>query len=402
MGEDMYEATDEDMDDDMDEDTDEDMDDVMDEDTDEDMDDDTGDEYSDDGELNDEEPVFEEPRINRGLGVLMKIHNAYTQLLGHGDHLRRVSGTMSFAIDKSRNGLGFDQSQEEFENYSATPPDQRNERRVEELRINCKTMEKIYTAAYNEYNELLSRGMRPYYDPLPLPDHRFQKKCRFTKKLSRKLMYELRGRIPQTPRSTVHLDLKVLIGMGLFASGSYQDDIADNKHHQVSKASVSRYFHELVSAMSMMTTEFIKFPSTKEERLHTSEQFSINLQVADANGVVRSVRAGPGTNHDQFMYNHSELRIVMDHQYRPANTDSGYATTSTILTPVEHADPNTPEGRYTRDHRIIRSKIERIIGDVGNSFRVIRRERLMRYDPDTVVDVKKASVVFHNYRLLDG
>ncbi|KAJ8671797.1 hypothetical protein QAD02_003056 [Eretmocerus hayati] len=82
--------------------------------------------------------------------------------------------------------------------------------------------------------------------------------------------------------------------------------------------------------------------------------------------------------------------------------DSGYGLTRTVLMPVEHAEPNSPEARYSHDHRVTRSKIERVIGELGNVHRVIKRERAMRYSPDFVVNIIKATAVLHNYKKLNG
>ncbi|KAJ8938663.1 hypothetical protein NQ314_011402 [Rhamnusium bicolor] len=61
--------------------------------------------------------------------------------------------------------------------------------------------------------------------------------------------------------------------------------------------------------------------------------------------------------------------------------DSGYPLQPWLLTPIENAEPNSPEGRYTRQHILARNVIERCFGLLKQRFRYLLKQRVLHYTP---------------------
>lgn len=82
--------------------------------------------------------------------------------------------------------------------------------------------------------------------------------------------------------------------------------------------------------------------------------------------------------------------------------DSGYTVSPVILTPIIGADPETPAGRYTQAHSSTRSTARRAFGHAKNVFRWINKERVLHYRPRKAAKIIIASVVLHNFGILNG
>ncbi|KAJ8671795.1 hypothetical protein QAD02_003054 [Eretmocerus hayati] len=147
--------------------------------------------------------------------ILGDVHTSYTQLVA------------------SDGQLG--EAQSNYQNYARRPRIEQNEEYLVQLRETCGVLEDLYNVAYKRYNKLIRQGLRRYYDPFLLPDHRFRSKYELSEELARKLIDALRNHVGDEPNSNIPYDLRILTGLRLFATGSYQEDIADNEHQQVSK-----------------------------------------------------------------------------------------------------------------------------------------------------------------------
>ena len=58
--------------------------------------------------------------------------------------------------------------------------------------------------------------------------------------------------------------------------------------------------------------------------------------------------------------------------------DSAHPLIPYVLTPINGADPNTSEGRYTFVHRLARNSIERCIGVPKTAWRCLSKDRVLK------------------------
>lgn len=77
--------------------------------------------------------------------------------------------------------------------------------------------------------------------------------------------------------------------------------------------------------------------------------------------------------------------------------DSGYPLEPWLLTPIENAANNTPEGRYTLAHARARNCIERCFGSLKQRFRCLLKHRVLHYDPVKAANIIYSCAVLHNF-----
>lgn len=66
------------------------------------------------------------------------------------------------------------------------------------------------------------------------------------------------------------------------------------------------------------------------------------------------------------------------------------------------AQPHSPEWAYTREHVKTRCNIEQNFGRCTAVWRIVKRERMMRYTPKKASKIITATAVLHNFRLFNG
>ncbi|XP_018567992.1 putative nuclease HARBI1 [Anoplophora glabripennis] len=76
--------------------------------------------------------------------------------------------------------------------------------------------------------------------------------------------------------------------------------------------------------------------------------------------------------------------------------DSGYPLQPWLLTPIEGAQENTPEGRYTAAHIRVRNTVERCNGVLKMRFRCLLKHRVPHYSPIRGAQIIYSCSVLHN------
>jgi hypothetical protein len=298
------------------------------------------------------------------------------------------------------------------------------------------------------------RRLRQRGDPLhELFDGQFINIFRLSKPLVRELIKLVRPHLPEHPRVTdISIETKVLVALRFFAAGSYQLDVGLSYHFKISQASVSRCINEIVNAVNRpeVFNTYVKFPSTLEElttirtafqRQHNfpgvigcidcthvaifppynnpdnpeyvyvnrKNYHSLNVQlICDDKLKITNVNASfPGSTHDSFIWNQSNVQRVLRRLHLTGETnyflsgDSCYPLRTWLLIPVEgDFQPGTPEYRYNVRHRSTRSTIERCNGVLKARFRCLLKHRVLHYNPQVAGRIIKNLCVSsqHVYR----
>lgn len=66
------------------------------------------------------------------------------------------------------------------------------------------------------------------------------------------------------------------------------------------------------------------------------------------------------------------------------------------MTPVDNADAESPEGRYTQAHISARNVVERCFGALKQRFRCLLKHRTLHYDPVRAGKIVYACCILHN------
>ncbi|KAJ8926629.1 hypothetical protein NQ314_020993 [Rhamnusium bicolor] len=253
---------------------------------------------------------------------------------------------------------------------------------------------------------------------------------------------------PKNRETDLDIKTRVLIALKFYAEGRYQLDIACNKYLDVSQSTVSRCLAEVTGALNRpdVFNEWVKFPHNFEKLNKTRLEFynqhgfpgvigcidythvaiyppniehsdypeylyvnrkshSINVQlICDANLKILNICARyPGSTHDSFIWNHSNVQTLMRNLHQRTHTDyyllgdSGYPLRSWLLTPLEEEPAqNTPEHTYNSIHKTTRVKIECCNGLLKGRFRCLIKHRVLHYNPAFSCKIINACAVLHN------
>ncbi|XP_063910658.1 putative nuclease HARBI1 [Zophobas morio] len=238
-------------------------------------------------------------------------------------------------------------------------------------------------------------------------------------------------------------------GLKATPQGSYQNSIGQDYRSPMSQSSVSRSIHVVIDIIIDQFHHIIKFPRTVEEITVTKNRFfqrfqlpgvvgcidcthvpisgealvlgnidvprlvfmnrkgyfSLNCQIiCDSN--LRILHMGarfPGSVHDAAIWQLSDIQVYLRRRFFNNNDettwllgDSAYPLTPYLLTPINGADPNTPEGRYTYAHRLARNSIERCIGVLKTAWRCLHKDRVLKYHPLFVAKIFYTCGILHN------
>ncbi|KAK9708080.1 DDE superfamily endonuclease [Popillia japonica] len=108
------------------------------------------------------------------------------------------------------------------------------------------------------------------------------------------------------------------------------------------------------------------------------DYYSLNVQmICDDNLRILNCNVRfPGSVHDSAIWLLSAVRRHLLQKFTRNELDSswligdsGYGLQPWLLTPIENANPDSPEGRYTAQHIAARNNIERCFGVLKQRFR---------------------------------
>lgn len=82
--------------------------------------------------------------------------------------------------------------------------------------------------------------------------------------------------------------------------------------------------------------------------------------------------------------------------------DSGYPLREYLMTPIDNASEDSPEGRYNMAHKRTRSVVERTFGILKGRWRCLLAARELHYRPQKAAHITIACVVLHNLCIQGG
>ena len=87
-----------------------------------------------------------------------------------------------------------------------------------------------------------------------------------------KLIDLLEDHIKAQDSSYIPIHFQVLATPRFFAEGSYQKGTSQDYKHPMGQSIFCRVLHRLVTALSLIAHEWIRFPQTKQERQQVKNQ----------------------------------------------------------------------------------------------------------------------------------
>lgn len=287
-----------------------------------------------------------------------------------------------------------------------------------------------------------SRFLRDRSDPFSLTDRRFVEIFRLNKDIMQHLSQELIPFMDDSIRnSRIHYQRRIMTAIRFFATGAYQQGVGQEYLLALSQPMVSRCVSEVSQIIqNHFGPNWIKFPNENEMQINKRFFFekcglpgtiaaidcthvaiiapleeehnyinrkgyhSINVQfICDTDLLILNVNARfPGCTHDSFIWRQSTAQAFLQRKFENGTRstwllgDSGYPQQPWLMTPVQGALPNTPEGRYNIAHCIGRNHIERLNGVLKTRFRCLLGERKLRYAPAKVGFIINTCSILHN------
>ncbi|KAL0871460.1 hypothetical protein ABMA27_014991 [Loxostege sticticalis] len=283
--------------------------------------------------------------------------------------------------------------------------------------------------------------LRINVDAFDLPEAEFIKTFRLGKEQVRALIQELTPYLStQRRRDGISNDLKVLITLALYATGSYQTLVGQSVFHNVAQTTVSRSVRQVTDAINKIYSNHIKWPMLPQERnaikaqfyhrfgipgvlgcidgtqvaiirpVHHEERFfnrkgyhSLNVMIiCDSElNILCMDASSPGSAHDSMVWQgHPLSRHLTDLSNNGEQVfllgDSGYPLRATMMTPILNTREGSPEHYYYQHHVTARNVVERCIGVLKARFRCLLVARALHYNPITAAKIVNACCVLHN------
>ncbi|XP_035430552.1 putative nuclease HARBI1 [Spodoptera frugiperda] len=286
---------------------------------------------------------------------------------------------------------------------------------------------------------LMRIDMNPFTD---VPEAEFVKTFRLGKDSVRGLIDELTPLMTKPRRNdSISAEMKILIALAFYASGSYQNLIGQSALHNVSQITVSRSIKEVTEALNKIYHKYVKWPTQSDERniikakfyqkfgfpgilgcidgthvailrphIHEERYYnrkgfhSLNVMIiCDSDLNILCVDAStPGSAHDSTVWQSHPLSLHLKQITENTNEqvfllgDSGYPLRKTMMTPILNTIEGTPQHHYYVKHVTARNTVERCIGVLKARFRCLLVARTLHYSPITAGKIVNACCVLHN------
>ncbi|XP_029341144.1 putative nuclease HARBI1 [Acyrthosiphon pisum] len=223
----------------------------------------------------------------------------------------------------------------------------------------------------------------------------FQKNFRLKKNATCALIEILAPHIEIHQRSSsISVEIKVLIALHFFATGSYQSPVGNSRFTEVSQSTTSRYINEVVSALNHpeIFGVWVHFPTNMPDLIHKS--LFRSYRKTGFPGVIGCldcahiaiVPPSKNLNLDENQY--------PEHIY--VNRDSGYTLRQWLLTPINN--PSTEAKEYFNAKQMsTRIIIERCNGVMKSRFRCLLKDRTLHYKLEKATAIINACVVLPEY-----
>ncbi|KAM7281526.1 putative nuclease HARBI1 [Ixodes scapularis] len=229
------------------------------------------------------------------------------------------------------------------------------------------------------------------------------------------------------------VEQQVLCALRFYAIGSYQGQVASDRHlavHQTNiafpktaeeRAATQEAFLRRGSLPGVVgcvdgTFVAIKGPSkyyptvTKALYWCRKQYYALNVMVvSDADLRILAIDPRmPGSTHDSYVWRRSWVRqecvaghLVRHNEYLLG--DSGYPLEPWLMTPVPGRPAlGTPAGQYNQAHASMKAVVERCIGLLKSRFRCLHRHRTLYHHPKIAGTIVAACAVLHNVCLCSG
>ncbi|XP_063894947.1 putative nuclease HARBI1 [Helicoverpa armigera] len=291
------------------------------------------------------------------------------------------------------------------------------------------------------------RRLRNQLNINEIPDVEFVGNYRLNRQLFEELCQELVPLLPpKARRHGIEPTIKILTALNFYARGCYQGSVGQNLDGPLAQQTVSRCLKEVTTALNAphIVRKYIKFPQNINERNLIKRQFydkyglpgvigcidcthiaivrpseheeqyfnrkhfhSLNTQViCDSDCYITNVDASfGGATHDAYIWRECDIRSHLEGLQNETVYllgDSGYALREHMMTPIDNAVEDSPEGRYNFVQKRARSTIERTFGILKGRWRCLLSARELHYCPETAGKIVIACCVLHNLCLRGG
>jgi hypothetical protein len=230
---------------------------------------------------------------------------------------------------------------------------------------------------------------------------------------------------------------QLLIALRFFATGTFQLVVGDT--FAIDNATVCRTLHCVTAAIAGLRNQYVKFPSSLQERRDIMQAFfnnsnmpgvigaidcthipiqspggddgeiyrnrkgyfSINVQlICDNNNYITNVVARwPGSVHDSTIFDNCHVRAMFENGQVDGYLvgDGGYASRVYMMTPIINTT-TAAENKYNKAQIKARNCIERTNGILKRRFPCLKYG--LRLKIDNILPVVVATVVLHNIAIM--
>ncbi|CAG5037667.1 unnamed protein product [Parnassius apollo] len=201
------------------------------------------------------------------------------------------------------------------------------------------------------------RRLRNQLNISNIPDLEFVGNYRLSRELFEELCQDIVPLLPpKGRRHGIEPTLKILTALNFYARGSYQGKHIRFPQNRNERNLIKRKFYDkcglpaVVGCIDCSHVAIVR-PSEHEEQYFNRKHFhSINTQViCDSDLLITNVDASyGGATHDAYIWREYEIRNHLEGLQDETVYllgDSGYALREHMMTPVDNAVENSPEGR---------------------------------------------------------